>query len=170
MNKSRVPQRPLPQPIPRRKLTRVEFAQLMLDQNGRCAASRKKLRADLIVDEHLVPLDLMGTNDLSNRALYCTACARGKTEQDQAEIRHGRRVRGEAGQRRRRELRRSKPWTQQHTFQTNRDGPYKRKMNGQVVRRSLRRRRLRAVRCFPRKLLPSVIGKPMRTTRVDEPA
>jgi len=85
-------------PVPRRRLTRVEFAQLMLEQDGRCAACREKLRADLIVDEHPTPLDQLGTNDLSSRALYCTACARAKTEGDHADIRHGRRIRGETGQ------------------------------------------------------------------------
>lgn len=143
--------RPNPaQPLARRRLTRVEFAQLMLDQNGRCAACREKLRADLIVDEHLVPLDHMGTNDLSNRALFCTACARAKTDDDLAEIRHGRRLRGETGQQRTRRTRQLKPWTQPRTFPTNRDGPLKRRMNGQVVRRPVRRRRLRPVRSFPR--------------------
>ena len=141
-------QRPAALPVPRRRLTRVEFAQLMLDQDGRCAACREKLRADLIVDEHLVPLDQLGTNDLSNRALYCTACARAKTDGDQADIRHGRRVRGETGQKRTREQRRLKPWTQPRTFPTNRDGPLKRKMNGQVVRRSRSRPSLRRVRTF----------------------
>ena len=140
-------------PVPRRRLTRVEFAQLMLDQDGRCAACREKLRADLIVDEHLTPLDQLGTNDLSNRALYCTACARSKTEGDLADIRHGRRVRGESGQKRTREQRRLKPWTQQRTFPTNRDGPLKRKMNGLVVRRPSRRRKLRPVRTFQRPAL-----------------
>lgn len=143
-----LPKRPSTLPVPRRRLTRVEFAHLMLDQEGRCAACRQKLRADLIVDEHLVPLDQLGTNELSNRALYCTACARNKTEDDQAEIRHGRRIRGEAGQKRTRALRKEKPWTQQRTFSTNRDGPLKRKMNGQVVRRPARRRKLRPVRSF----------------------
>ena len=142
------PQRAPALPVPRRRLTRVEFAQLMLDQDGRCAACREKLRADLIVDEHLTPLDQLGTNDLSNRALYCTACARAKTEGDQANIRHGRRVRGESGQKRTREKRRLKPWTQPRTFPTNRDGPLKRKMNGQVVRRSRSRPSLRPVRTF----------------------
>lgn len=139
-------------PIPRRRLTRVEFAQLMLDQDGRCGACREKLRADLIVDEHLTPLDQLGTNDLSNRALYCTACARAKTEGDQANIRHGRRVRGETGQKRTREQRRLKPWTQPRTFPTNRNGPLKRKMNGQVVRRPTRKRTLRPVRSFTQHL------------------
>jgi len=137
-------------PVPRRRLTRVEFAQLMLDQEGRCARCREKLRADLIVDEHLTPLDQLGTNDLSNRALFCTACARAKTEDDLAEIHHGRRVRGETGQKRTRALRKLKPWTQPRTFPTNRDGPLKRKMNGQVVRRPVRKRKLRPVRVFAR--------------------
>lgn len=135
-------------PVPRRRLTRVEFAQLMLEQEGRCACCQEKLRADLIVDEHLTPLDQLGTNDLSNRALYCTSCARAKTEGDQANIRHGRRVRGETGQKRTRALRKLKPWTLPRTFSTNRDGPFKRKMNGQVVRRPARRRKLRPVRTF----------------------
>lgn len=135
-------------PVTRRRLSRVEFAQLMLDQDGRCARCRQKLRADLIVDEHLVPLDQLGTNDLSNRALLCTPCARAKTEDDLAEIRHGRRLRGETGQKRTRAVRRLKPWTQPRTFSTNRDGPLKRKMNGQVVRRPTRRPKLRPTRTF----------------------
>ena len=141
-------------PVPRKRLTRVEFAQLMLDQEGRCARCREKLRADLIGDEHLTPLDQLGTNDLSNRALYCTACARAKTDDDMADIRHGRRVRGETGQKRTRALRKLKPWTQPRTFPTNRDGPLKRRMNGQVIRRPTRRRRLRPVRCFARATAP----------------
>ncbi len=135
-------------PQQRRRLTRVEFAQLMLEQGGRCAACRRKLQAHLIVDEHLTPLDLMGSNDLSNRALLCTTCARGKTDDDLANIRHGRRVRGETGQKRRRANRKLKPWTQPRTFLTNRDGPLKRRMNGQVVRRSQHPTKLRPVRCF----------------------
>ena len=135
-------------PQQRRRLTRIEFAQLMLDQDGRCASCRRKLQAHLIVDEHLTPLDFMGSNDLSNRALFCTTCARGKTDDDLANIRHGRRVRGETGQKRRRANRKLKPWTQPRTFPTNRDGPLKRKMSGQVVRRPRQPPRLRSVRCF----------------------
>jgi len=137
-------------PTVRKRLSRVEFAQLMLDQDGRCKACKERLQADLIIDEHLVPLDHCGANDLTNRALFCTACARTKTDGDRSETLHGRRVRGEIGQKRRRELRRLKPWTQRPTFPTNRDGPFKRKMNGQVVRRSARRPRLRLVRSFAR--------------------
>lgn len=151
---SRIQSRKPVLPNARRKLSRVEFAQLMLEQEGRCLACREKLRAELIVDEHLTPLAHGGSNDLSNRALYCTSCARTKTEDDIADIVHGRRVRGEIGQKHRRRMRQLKPWTQQPTFLTNRDGPLKRRMNGQVVRRPRRRRKLRLVRRFGRTILP----------------
>jgi hypothetical protein len=124
----------------------------MLSQEGRCAACSEKLRADQIIDEHLVPLDGGGANDMSNRALFCTGCAREKTIDDNAASIHGRRVRGEIGQKKRRELRRTKPWTQQRTFPTNRNGRWKRKMNGRVVRRSARRRYRRPVGYFGRRL------------------
>ncbi|MDP3675569.1 MAG: HNH endonuclease signature motif containing protein [Novosphingobium sp.] len=117
----------------------------MLEQEGRCPACGEKLKADQIIDEHLNPLDSGGSNDLSNRALFCLGCAREKTIDDTAASMHGRRVRGEIGQKRRRELRRTKPWTQAGTFPTNRNGRWKKKMNGRVVRRSAKRRRLRKV-------------------------
>lgn len=132
-------QREPARPQPRRRLSRVEFARLILEQDGRCARCREKLQPHLIVDEHLTPLDFLGSNDLENRALFCTACARAKTEQDMADILHGRRVRGEIGQQRRRRARALKPWTQPRTFLTNRDGPFRRKMDGRVVRRRARR-------------------------------
>ncbi|MDP3495569.1 MAG: HNH endonuclease signature motif containing protein [Hyphomonadaceae bacterium] len=142
-------------PLARRKLSRIEFAQLMLDQEGRCACCREKLRSDLIIDEHVTALDHGGTNDLSNRALYCTACARAKTEDDLAESLHGRRVRGEIGQKYRRNMRQLKPGSQPPTFATNRDGPLKRKINGQVVRRPKQRKRVRPVRSFSSRQNPS---------------
>lgn len=131
----RLGQREPVRPQPRRRLSRMEFARLILEQEGRCARCQEKLQPHLIVDEHLTPLDFLGSNDLENRALFCTACARAKTEGDMAAILHGRRVRGEIGQQRRRRARASKPWMQPRTFLTNRDGPLKRKMDGRVVRR-----------------------------------
>lgn len=142
-------------PEPRRRLSRVEFAQLILAQKGRCPACGDKLRADEIIDEHLVPLDAGGSNDLENRALFCLACAREKTIDDVAAAVHGRRVRGEIGQKRRRELRRLNPRSQQRTFPTNRDGRWKRRMNGQVVRRRRRRRYRKVV---------SYLGRTARAT------
>jgi hypothetical protein len=142
-------------PEPRRRLSRIEFAQLMLAQEGRCLACGDRLRADEIIDEHLVPLDLGGPNDIDNRALFCLGCAREKTIDDSAASVHGRRVRGEIGQKRRRELRKLKPWSQPRTFPTNRDGRWKRRMSGQVVRRRRRRRYRKVV---------SYLGKAVRVS------
>jgi hypothetical protein len=118
----------------------------MLEQKGRCKACGERLKADQIIDEHINPLDSGGSNELDNRALFCAGCAREKTIDDNAASIHGRRVRGEIGQKRRRELRRLKPRSQQRTFLTNSNGPFKRKMNAWVVRRPRRRRRIRRVR------------------------
>jgi hypothetical protein len=117
----------------------------MLDQNGRCRACGEKLKADQIIDEHLTPLDQSGSNDMENRALFCTGCAREKTQDDWSTSLHNRKVRGEAGQKRRRQIRRACPTRVQRTFPTNRDGPWKKKMNGRVVRRPRRRRVRRAI-------------------------
>ncbi len=134
-------------PQSRRRLSRIEFAHLMLEQEGRCPACGEKLKADQIIDEHIVPLDLGGSNDLDNRALYCLDCAREKTVDDQAASIHGRRVRGEIGQKGRRELRRTHPHPPRASFPTNRNGRWKRKINGRVVRRT-KRRRVRSVVSF----------------------
>ena len=143
--RNRLPARTTVLPEPRQRLTRVEFAQLMLEQGGRCRSCGDKLKPDQIIDEHLNPLDSCGSNDLENRALFCTGCAREKTVDDNAASIHGRRVRGEIGQKRRRELRRTSPRSQQSSFPTNRDGRWKKKLNGRVVRRPKTRRRLRKV-------------------------
>jgi 5-methylcytosine-specific restriction endonuclease McrA len=125
-------------PRKRRKLTRVEFARLMLDQEGRCARCGLRLIPEAIIDEHLTALDHGGTNDLSNRALYCLDCARDKTASDFAATLHGRRIRGEAGQTYRRKRRAQGDWVRP-SFATNRDGPWKKRMDGSVVRRRPRR-------------------------------
>jgi hypothetical protein len=116
----------------------------MLDQGGRCWACGEKLKADGIVDEHLVPLDQGGTNAFDNRALFCEGCAREKTLGDITRSAKGRRIRGESGQKRRRRLRRA--GLLRPSFATNRDGAWKRKMDGTVVRRDKRK---------PRRRLPS---------------
>jgi len=38
-----------------------------------------------MIDEHILPLWLGGSNDLSNRALYCIPCARAKTKREATE-------------------------------------------------------------------------------------
>ena len=88
----------LPKPEKRKPLTRLQFATLILAQDGKCGCGCGiKLQADRIIDEHLNPLDSLGSNDLSNRALFALDCAKRKTEADRAARDKGRRLRGEVG-------------------------------------------------------------------------
>lgn len=67
---------------PRRPLTRREVIELAVRQSGRCACPcGEKLDAlrETVVDEHLLALELGGSNDLANRALYRLPCAKAKT-------------------------------------------------------------------------------------------
>lgn len=86
----------------RRPLTRAEFGQLMIDQEGRCACGcGEKLQpmTEGVIDEHLRALALLGTNALENRALYRKPCARKKTdEQDTPRIAKAKAQGGETGQ------------------------------------------------------------------------
>ncbi len=86
----------LPKPEKRKPLTRLQFATLILKQEGRCGCGcGKKLVADRIIDEHLVALDFLGSNDLSNRSLWDRDCSKAKTARDLAAAAKGKRIRGE---------------------------------------------------------------------------
>lgn len=90
------------EPVPaqkRKPLTRREFAQLMLEQSGRCGCGcGEKLQADAIVDEHLHALSLGGGNELSNRSLWRKECSQRKTDlHDKPAAAKGARIRGETG-------------------------------------------------------------------------
>jgi 5-methylcytosine-specific restriction endonuclease McrA len=75
---------------PRARLTAAERRILLERQGFRCAACPEPLTLEVngrivlaaMVDEHIVPLALGGTNDLANRELRCPACAKGKTSKD----------------------------------------------------------------------------------------
>lgn len=107
--RSILPEREPVAPEPRRVLTRRETIELAVRQNGRCGCGcGEKLDAlrEGVTDEHVIALDHGGTNDLSNRSLWRTPCSRKKTaEQDAPATAKGRRLRGETGQRKRREAR-----------------------------------------------------------------
>jgi len=93
----------LPRPEKRKPLTRVQFATLLLEQSGRCGCGcGKRLQPDRIIDEHLNPLDSLGSNDLSNRSLWDQDCSRAKTAADVKASAKGRRLRNECGQAKRR--------------------------------------------------------------------
>ena len=66
----------------RKPLTRNQLAELVLTQQGKCAACGSKLdfaKKGQVVDEHIQPLFSGGTNDTSNRELRCKPCATVKT-------------------------------------------------------------------------------------------
>jgi hypothetical protein len=96
----------LPRPEKRKPLTRVQFATLLLGQSGRCGCGcGKKLQPDAIIDEHLVALDFLGSNELDNRSLWDRDCSKRKTAGDLSEAAKGKRIRRETGQQARRERR-----------------------------------------------------------------
>jgi hypothetical protein len=69
----------------RRPLTRRESLQLALDQDGRCdcgCGTKMDSVREGITDEHIIPLGLGGSNDLTNRRLFRTPCAKDKTKVD----------------------------------------------------------------------------------------
>lgn len=75
---------------PRRVLSRREVIELAVRQGGRCACPcGEKLNAltEGVTDEHRIPLAVGGTNDLQNRELWRTPCAKAKTaKKDQPAI------------------------------------------------------------------------------------
>jgi hypothetical protein len=88
----------LPKPEKRKPLTRRQFAELILAQDGRCGCGcGKKLQADRIIDEHLVALDFLGSNALDNRSLWDRDCSKAKTARDLSAAAKGKRIRGETG-------------------------------------------------------------------------
>jgi len=96
----------LPKPERRKPLTRRQFAELILQQEGRCGCGCGiKLQADRIIDEHVVALDFLGSNELSNRALWDRDCSKRKTAGDLAMAAKGKRIRGETGTERKQPIR-----------------------------------------------------------------
>lgn len=71
-------------PERRKRLTRKEFRELFLRQDGRCGCCDQDLTAKggvevEIIDEHLIALSIGGSNDLKNRELWCKPCTGPKT-------------------------------------------------------------------------------------------
>jgi len=81
---------------PRKRLTAAERAAILERQQDCCAG---RCRASLIwsvvdgrsiygpmIDEHVIPLELGGSNEISNRELLCVPCAKQKTRADRKAI------------------------------------------------------------------------------------
>ena len=72
---------------PRKPLTPTQRLKLFEDHKGICCLCSLKIkRGDAWIDEHIRPLGLGGSNDLSNRGPAHKLCAEVKTEQDMDRI------------------------------------------------------------------------------------
>lgn len=74
-------------PIQRKPLTAKEYAKIYLKQDGKCGNCKQRLEIKggqqvEVWDEHLQPLSFGGTNDLSNRELWCYPCTKPKTSKE----------------------------------------------------------------------------------------
>lgn len=74
-------------PEERKRLTKKQWTELFLKQGGRCPNCTQNLvvkganEID-IIDEHVKPLSMHGSNDLSNRQLWCKKCSTVKTSEE----------------------------------------------------------------------------------------
>lgn len=125
----------LPKPEKRKPLTRLQFATLILQQEGRCGCGcGKKLKPDQIIDEHVVALDFLGSNDLSNRSLWDRECSKAKTAKDLAAAAKGKRLRLETGQQKRRRESGSRIKGRSEIASRPFDKTLRKRMNGSVER------------------------------------
>lgn len=116
-------------PEPRERLTRKQIAELFLRQDGRCPNCTQKLEVKggkpVCVDEHLEPLWRGGSNDLVNRELWCNPCTRPKTATEASQ-------RAKALAVRDKHIGAKKA---SRAIPGSRNSPWKRKMDGTMVRR-----------------------------------
>lgn len=97
----------IPDKEPRKPLTKLEFAKLAVQQNGKCAKCGAKLLFEphQIRDEHVISLHSGGSNDLDNRELWCVPCTKTKDKADAKKHAKINRMQGKAGQVKRRKAR-----------------------------------------------------------------
>ena len=70
---------------PRKALTKFEFAQLVLFQEGLCGCGcgdKLVFKPKQIRDEHLHQLSMGGSNELKNRSLWRLPCTKDKDAKD----------------------------------------------------------------------------------------
>ena len=116
----------------RKPLTKRQWAFLFHKQEGLCGCGcGQKMNAlsDKITDEHVKPLSMGGTNDLSNRELWLTECTKPKTAGEATVRAKAERQSGRKGQYARRKKNGSK--LQSRGF----DKSLRKKMNGKVERK-----------------------------------
>lgn len=102
---------------PRKPLTKKQRAELALRQDGLCGCGcgvKLDHVREGLTDEHVIPLALGGSNDLSNRQLWRKPCATGKTKGDVSQIAKAKRQGRERGQQARRAAGKTKPIPSRH--------------------------------------------------------
>lgn len=127
-----------PQPIKRKPLSRVQFAELLLSQSGCCGCGcGERLKADEIVDEHLHALALGGGNELTNRSLWRKQCSQKKTDEiDKPASAKTKRLNGETSSQRTRRERNGPQIVSRNSLQSRGfDKSLRKRMNGKVERR-----------------------------------
>lgn len=87
-------------PERRKPLTRKEYVELFMRQDGRCGCCGQRLVVKggvevevEIRDEHLTPLWRGGGNELENRELWCKPCTKPKDAREATDRAKGERVR-----------------------------------------------------------------------------
>jgi 5-methylcytosine-specific restriction endonuclease McrA len=125
----------LPQPEKRRSFTAKQRNMIATRQAWLCNVCKKMMSNHAFDIDHIQRLDALGKHEPSNWQALCVPCHAEKTRTDNREAKKGARVRGEKGQRARRERRggsmiKSASKIQSRGFQKN----VRRKMNGIVER------------------------------------
>ena len=125
----------LPLPIARRSFTPKQRAEIVWSQGYKCAHCECSLITRPFQIDHIQRLDALGKHEPDNWQALCVPCHAEKTRTDNREAKKGARVRGQTGQRARRERRggsmiKSASKIQSRGFQKN----VRRKMNGIVER------------------------------------
>lgn len=79
---------------PRKPLTRNQRAKAHDEHGGTCCVCLLPIApGERFIDEHIIPLELGGTNDKTNRGIAHIVCAKIKTKRDVALIAKAKRVR-----------------------------------------------------------------------------
>lgn len=115
--------------MPRRQFSAKAKMARLLKYDGKCAGCGCKLGGahGRIEWDHIDPIAMGGRDEIDNLQPLCVACHKAKTATDKKHIAKGKRMEQRAaGIGRTRKGR---------GFATNRDGAWKRKINGEVVRR-----------------------------------
>ncbi|MEM6900312.1 MAG: HNH endonuclease signature motif containing protein [Pseudomonadota bacterium] len=122
-----------PAPVKRRALNLSQKLEVMMAR-ALCPGCFKPFKGKAEFD-HIQALSANGADDTDNLQPLCPACHKDKTRTDNKRAKKNARLRGETGQRKRREARGGSS-IQSRGFQTNRDSRFKQKLNGKIEVRS----------------------------------